>query len=1025
MPARRALAALALSALAIAAVPARAASRTSPVQLRAGPLASALQDLARQTGVELLYDRGLVRGARASSVRGNLTAEAALRQLLGDTGFTMRRAASGAWLVERRPPAARPPAEFPAAAAPPPELEAPEILVIGNRTQNFDLRRRENDIQPYQIATGEQIVRAHRDNIDQYFRSRITANTQIVAPSQGSLGATNSEIDLRGLGSDGTLVLIDGRRMPRIPQGDLDFGQPDLNAIPLHAIERIETLTGTAGGIYGFGALGGVVNVVLRRDYRGLDLHAAGGISARGDARRLSLEARLGFTPDGGRTDVMLYASRAWSQPLLEGQRDLMLRARRLGYRFDPDRFIANTLTFNAVTVYNFLGDNLVFKPEYGGTSIGAPFTFLPIGFSGTPAELTAALTRNAGRLAFDLPNGDATSGLGSNPSVLSLIANVRHRFGEHVEGYLDAVVLRNRGRFIDHANDGVAVLLPDDPRNPFDNYAWTTFPVAGADGGARASYHSERYTAGLIASLPFGWRGTAEATVGRMRTGASAGTQLYYDGPTIPDGSEPPGFNPFGNWEAFQQALTSYQFNKFGGYQSYNRYQEQSLRLAGPLFSTAAGTATLTLLAERRRERVPAFDFTQSNNRFGGVETYVSPTASRTSTTRSLYAELRAPLLTQDVGVPIIRGLELQLALRRDVQAVDFARDPSEPDTEDRIEARFPSTAFTAGARIFPFPWLMLRGSFATGHQPPPLARLIPFEYTTSALTLTDPKRGNGWFLNFDDYLSIGEGSADLTTSRATTLSLGLVLNPVGDGGPRFSLDYSRIRRSRDFYRLTTDLVLANEDMWPERVTREPLTDADRALGYTGGRITILDSRPINAAGLRVESIDGRLDWPLPFLGGTLRLSGAATLQLHHVESSPFDADLELVGYKSGPLKWRANGGAEWTAGATTIGANLQYFSRYRILGDITYEIVEDLVTRPQGSKWIHSQAYLDLFASRRFHVPGPGGGHELTVDLGVVNVFDRRPPYESNSSFIGTSSSFYGDPRGRRFELTLSAGF
>ena len=108
------------------------------------------------------------------------------------------------------------------------------------------------------------------------------------------------------------------------------FGQPDLNAIPLHAIERIETLTGTAGGIYGFGALGGVVNVVLRRDYRGLDLHATGGVSTYGDARRLSLEARLGFTPDGGRTDVMIYASRAWSQPLSEGQRGYEARAQAL-----------------------------------------------------------------------------------------------------------------------------------------------------------------------------------------------------------------------------------------------------------------------------------------------------------------------------------------------------------------------------------------------------------------------------------------------------------------------------------------------------------------------------------------------------------------------------------------------------------------------------------------------------------------------------------------------------------------------
>jgi outer membrane receptor protein involved in Fe transport len=1016
MAGRTALAALALAALAFSP-PARADQRPSPVDIRAGSLSSALQDLARQTGIELLYDRSMIRGARSPAVRGRLTGEAALRQLLGGSGLSMRRSASGAWLIERRRPA-----DSPA----PPELEAPEILVIGNRTQNFDIRRREDDIQPYQVATGAQLIRAHRDNIDQYFRSRVTANTQIAAPGQLAFGETNSAIDLRGLGTEGTLVLIDGRRMPRIPRSTLDFGQPDLNAIPLHAVERIETLTGTAGGIYGFGALGGVVNVVLQRDYRGLDLHATGGISTRGDARRLSLEARLGFTPDGGGTDVMLYASRAWSQPLLEGQRGFIQRANELSFGFVPQIVALNLLNYNAVTVVSFLGDDLVLKPEYGGTSLGSTFTYLPIGFAGTPAELVASLTGNAGRLNLEPDDSTARSGLGSNPSVFSLIATVRHRFGADVEAYLDAIVLRNRGRHIDHVNDGVAVLLPDDPRNPFNNYAWTTFPVDGADGGNRARFDSERYTAGLISPLPFGWRATAEATFGRVSAGLQGGLNGFYNGPLIPDGTEGPDFNPFGNWAAFQQAQTRFLFDKQARQDSYNRYQEQSLRVAGPVFGTAAGVGTLTMLAERRRERVPAFDLLSTNNLFGGVTTTnLSSTASRTSTTRSLYAELRVPLLSDETAVPLLRGLDLQLAFRRDVQNVDFARNPDEPDTSERISAHFASNAFTAGARIFPLPWLMLRGSFATGRQPPPLAQLVTVELSLSTILLADPKRGGAIFLNDDQYLLLLGGSPDLTTIRATTLSLGMVLNPAGAGGPRISLDYSRIRRTRDVYSLTGDLVLANEERLPGRVVRDPLTDADRALGYTGGRITTIDATPINAGRLLVESIDGRVDWPFPFRGGTLRLSGAATLQRRHVRSSPFDADLELVGYRSGPLRWRANGGGEWTTGRTTIGANLQYFNRYRLLPDPSFQIIEDFIIRAQGSRRVHAQMYLDLYASRRFPLHGPGGDQQLVLDLGIVNLFDRRPPYESNVEFSGSRYSFYGDARGRRIELGLSASF
>jgi outer membrane receptor protein involved in Fe transport len=173
-------------------------------------------------------------------------------------------------------------------------------------------------------------------------------------------GETVSEIDLRGLGSNGTLILLDGRRLPSIPTSDrpLSFRQADLNAIPLHAIARVETLTGTAGGIYGFGALGGVVNVILKRDYRGVDLHGTAGITSRGDARRLGLEGRIGFTPNEGRTDVMLYLGHTRSRPLLLGDRDYGLRDRVAINEFAPDVYDTlariGTYSSNSVGIFTF-----------------------------------------------------------------------------------------------------------------------------------------------------------------------------------------------------------------------------------------------------------------------------------------------------------------------------------------------------------------------------------------------------------------------------------------------------------------------------------------------------------------------------------------------------------------------------------------------------------------------------------------------------------------------------------------------
>lgn len=1018
MAVRTAFAALALSAFALSA-PAQGYQRAMPVNIHPGPLPSALQDLTRQTGIELLYDRAMIRSARASAVRGRLTGEAALRQLLAGTGLTTRRSASGAWLIERQRPAAVAAASASARALPPPELEAPEILVVGSRTQNFDIRRREDDVQPYQVTTGEEVVRAHRDNVDQYFATRITGNTEVVpVPLRGN-GETRSEINLRGLGPEGTLVLIDGQRMPSIPFSALDYQQADLNAVPLHAIERIETLTGTAGGIYGFGALGGVVNVILRRDYRGAELHVSGGISTRGDADRLSLEARLGFTPDGGRTDVMLYVSRVRGDSLLNGQRDFLYRDQVETARRAPDLFFLSQPVLNAVVVTNFTAsENLVFKPEYGGGTLSSDHTFLQTGFNGAQADLIAALTAHAGQLELRPGHGTNIGDIGSNGHTEALIANVRHRFGADVEVYLDAVVLRNHGRFARHAAFGSTYLFPDDPANPFTQFVTVTFPVPDKDSILDVRVNSARYTAGIVAGLPFGWRGTAEATLGRLRVENLATLNHYYAG--LADLSQ---LNLFRNWDQLQAQLAASLTNAYYGNHARNHYDEESLRLAGPLFSTAAGPATLTLLAERRREWIPngtIFDYFEAI----GPDVLEGQTASRGLATWSAYGELRWRVF-DEAAFPLLRSLQIQLAMRHDAERVEFSPSEYTLDDSGRVHRRFSSTAFTAGAEVSPLPWLTLRGSYATGNQPPPLVDLLDRQ-EPGIVVAHDPKRGTG-IPGFDGFAVADlkdDGSPDLTTSHAATLAIGAIVEPFGNAGPRLSLDYSRIRRTRDFYDLSDQTILDHEDDWPERITRAPLTDEDRALGYTGGVITMFDSRGLNGAGREVETIDLRFDWPLRFLDGRLRLYGTATWQLHNIEHRPFATDVEHVGWAQGPLAWRANGGADWSIGPMTFGANVQFFSRYRLIPFEDPGGIDDLVIRAQGSKWVPAQVYVDLSASRRFPIGGAGSPYALDVDFGVVNLFDAAPPRES-AYFAGRSFSPYGDPRRRRVELVVSASF
>src|SRR4051812_9848705 len=99
MGARTVIALTAAYALALTS-PVSADPLVLPIDIKAGSLPDGLQDLERQTGIELLYDHSLVNGLRSQAVAGDLTTESALQQLLADTTLVARRADSGAWIVE-------------------------------------------------------------------------------------------------------------------------------------------------------------------------------------------------------------------------------------------------------------------------------------------------------------------------------------------------------------------------------------------------------------------------------------------------------------------------------------------------------------------------------------------------------------------------------------------------------------------------------------------------------------------------------------------------------------------------------------------------------------------------------------------------------------------------------------------------------------------------------------------------------------------------------------------------------------
>lgn len=1004
--------------------PAFAAASVVPVSIPAGPLPDGLQTLERQTGIELLFDRTAMNGLRARSVQGDLTTEEALRKLLAQTDLTARRARTGAWIVER--PAA-PPLEQPDAVV-------PEILVAGQRTQNADIRRFENDVQPYAVITGAELLSAHRDDIDQYFTGRVTSDTQVVPNGLAQNANTLSGIDLRGLGSDYTLVLIDGRRMPGVGGGTAGaFGQTDVNAIPLHAIKRIEVLTGAAGGIYGFGALGGVVNVVLDRDSTGLDLYATQGLSSRGDSHRQSAEARFGHTSEDGTTDFMVFAGYSEENTLRVGDRDYAYRDRKKTYELAPEYYVysygnsvavRSSFSIDPATGAFDPSPDLVLKPEYGGTSLSSDRTVLPKGFTGNTQALLAALEEHAGETDISVPAHDAKADLGVNPRSSALIANIRHRFNNGLEAYADLLVLRSRGETLGesllqygHLSDGHALLAPESPANPFTGYVNVYFPIESLDEKVWNQMESSRYTVGLAAELPFDWRGTAEVALGGFRrhytfSGGTPGDASFFLLLGEPSDLES---NPLGNWDEFQRAIGNTGTRILASQRDRTRFQDQSVRLAGPVFGDGSHSRTLTLLAEHRTQDAPAYtrDDITTELSDGTVTSEPQFTNSNSNATTSFYAELRSRVL-EDV--------EMQLAVRNDREQDDFAKQYGNPDSE-QLSVTFTGTTYTAGIKYAPTSWLMLRGSYATGEQPPPSVALIEFDpFEIDIAYMPDARRGGTNIGEDRPYTVLFGGRTDLKTIRATTGFLGVVITPAGPDGPRLAFDFSRIRRTRDVFGLSTEDVLAHEDAWPERVTRAPLTDADRARGFTAGAITEIDTRATNGASLSVDALDLHSSWPLQLLGGRLRFYADGTWYLQKEEKSPFQSNLNYAGYRGGPLKWRANGGFDWSTERLTLGANLQYFDSYSVNREGLLSGSSDVNMEIQGSRSIPPQSYLDLHATWRLLTPDVPG---MTVDFGVINALDKAPPRESAIVFGSPGYSRYGDPRRRRFELGVSVHF
>jgi iron complex outermembrane receptor protein len=205
-----------------------------------------------------------------------------------------------------QPPAAetvQPPVPEEAVAAPAPKRGAKpfgeEIVVTGSRIRRKDL----TTPAPVAVLSKEQIQASGRTSLGDFLQSLPEqGNALNTQTNNGGSGATR--INLRGLdnatSSQRTLVLLNGRRMVATGTGAVTGNGVDINTIPIAAVERIEVLKDGASSVYGSDAIAGVVNIITRKSYDGIEANAYEGITTHGDGNTVDLNVTAGTASDKG-----------------------------------------------------------------------------------------------------------------------------------------------------------------------------------------------------------------------------------------------------------------------------------------------------------------------------------------------------------------------------------------------------------------------------------------------------------------------------------------------------------------------------------------------------------------------------------------------------------------------------------------------------------------------------------------------------------------------------------------------------
>lgn len=785
-------------------------------------------------------------------------------------------------------------------------------------------------------------------------------NDELISNSPNTTGAAGA--GFRGLDSNQTVVLLNGRRLANY---GFDGAFVNLNTIPLGAIERVEVLKDGAAAIYGADAIGGVINFITRKDFRGAEISGNYSISSQGDSAETSVTGTVGFGDISGASGFNVLANLNYMKrdPLNNLDRE---RTRTADYR----RFGGGSQLSTFAPTGNFVNPTTGRQSTFQTCADPALVT--------TPSPLTPGVAGSSSCLWDFAPYRTTLYGT----ERLGGIVTARAKFSETLSAYGEVMFARSETSASAAPTPGNFTLPVGHPANTFSS----AITVRGRplQAGPRVTDNTSDATRvlagleGVIAGFDY------NLAVGQAKNKSVNKDSGYFLLDKMNAAIANTTFNPFSlNNPASVISGISSTDTRVG--ETTNSFVDA--RLSGELFSLPGGMAAFAAGVAFGKEEIS--DVPGPNSRIGNV--FGSIQQSLVVADRSLTAAYG------ELSLPLTKSLEMQLALRT-----------------DRYEGGTNSTTPKIAFRFQPTKEVLLRTSYSEGFKMPSLRDLFG-GLNQSADSVQDfPGCAAGGVaasacprLQYDRFSG---GNAQLKPEKAKSLTFGFLAEPTPELS--FGLDYFIINKTDEIGLVLAQFVIDNVAYVPNATTTLGGNPAFSITRNAGGTITSINTSLGNLGERKINGWDLQATARIPTTLGKVTLEGSGTYYERYTYAdqpgTPLYNRLELLNLP----RWRTQ--ARLGLQMTSWDFNLVGNSRARV-----YDKLQSTAATPVTA----STAIVGNFDTFDASI-GFTGIKSLKLTAGVRNMFDKEPPFSNNDTrTLGFAQT--DDVRGRYFYFGATYSF